>query len=50
MYQIAVRSGNVVRDNMATVLFFKTMIDTVSKVMQWVPDDQIKEYKSVIRS
>ena len=50
MYQIPVRSGNVVRENMATVLFFKTMIDTVSKVMQWVPDDQVKEFKSVMRS
>ena len=50
MYQIPVRSGDVVRESMATVLFFKTMIDTVSKVLQWVPDDQIKELKSVIRS
>jgi hypothetical protein len=50
MYQIPVRSGNVVRENMATMLFFKSMIDTMSKVPQWVPDDQIKEFKSVIRS
>jgi hypothetical protein len=42
MYQIPVRSGNVVRESMATVLFFKTMIDTVSKVPEWVPEDDAK--------
>jgi hypothetical protein len=50
MYQIPVRSGNVVRENMATVLFFKTMINTVSKVPEWVPEDDAKVFKSVTRS
>jgi len=50
MYQIPVRSGNVVRENMATVLFVKSIIYTVSEVKQWVPEDQVKEFKSVTRS
>jgi hypothetical protein len=38
-----VRSGNVVRESMAAaVLFFKTMIDTVSKVPERVPEDDAK--------
>ena len=50
MYQIPVRSGNVVRESMATVLFFKTMIDTVSEVKKWAPEDEAKEFKWVTRS
>jgi hypothetical protein len=51
MYQIPVRSGNGVRENMAAMkLFFKSMIYTVSEVKQWVPEDQVKEFKSVTRS
>ena len=42
LYQIAVRSGNAVRETVATVLFFKIMIDTVSKVSEWVPEDDAK--------
>jgi hypothetical protein len=42
LWQSGVRSGNVVREIMATVLFFKTMIDTVSKVPEWVPEDDAK--------
>jgi hypothetical protein len=50
LYQIAVRSGNVVRETVATVLFFKSMIYIVSEVKKWVPEDQVKEFKSVTRS
>jgi hypothetical protein len=50
MYQIPVRSGNVVRENMATALFFKSIIYTVSEVKQWAPEDEVKELKSVMRS
>ena len=47
MYQNPVRSSNVVRENMATVLFFKSTIYIASEVKQWVPEDQVKELKSV---
>ena len=50
MYQIPVRSGTVVRENMATVLFFKSIIYTVSEVKQWAPEDEAKEFKWVTRS
>ena len=50
MYQIPVRSGNVVRETMTIALFLKSMIYTVSEVKQWVPEDQVKEFKSVTRS
>jgi hypothetical protein len=50
MYQIPVRSGNVVRETMTIALFLKSMIYTVSEVKQWVPEDQVKEFKSVMRS
>ena len=50
MYQIPVRSGNVVRETMTIALFLKTMIYTVSEVKQWVPEDQVNEFKSVTRS
>jgi len=42
LYQIAVRSGNVVRETVATVLFFKSMIYIVSEVKKWVPEDDAK--------
>ena len=50
LYQIAVRWGNVVRETVATVLFFKSIIYTVSEVKQWVPEDQVNEFKWVTRS
>ena len=50
LYQIAVRSGNVVRETVATVLFFKSIIYTVSEVKQWAPEDEAKEFKWVTRS
>ena len=42
LYQIAVRSGNAVRETVATVLFFKSMIYIVSEVKKWVPEDDAK--------
>ena len=42
LYQIAVRSGNVVRETVATVLFFKSMIYIVSEEKKWVPEDDAK--------
>jgi hypothetical protein len=42
MYQIPVQSGNIVRENMATVLFFKSMMYIVSEVKKWVPEDDAK--------
>ena len=51
MYQEnPVRSSNVVRENMVTVMFFKSTIYTVSEVKQWVPEDQVNEFKWVTRS
>ena len=51
MYQIPVQSGNIVRENMATVkLFFKSISYTVSEVKQWAPEDEAKEFKWVTRS
>ena len=38
----AVRSGNAVRETVATVLFFKSMIYIVSEVKKWVPEDDAK--------
>ena len=45
LWQSGVQSGavgNVVRINKATVLFFESMIDTVSKVPEWVPENDAK--------
>jgi hypothetical protein len=53
LWQSGVRSGtvgNIVHVNKATVLFFRTMINTVSKVPEWVPEDDAKVFKSVTRS